>query len=203
MAGSSWRRPLAPPPPQVSTRAGAVLRSAASLLLWPAPTPRHRAPRSWALRPSPRAARDHQDAQGAGASQFRSMKLRHMQRVCDHAGGALVSPWRPGHCCLPHRITASAVRECLFRGSIPRLRLPLSTLRGGPRGPARMTRGQHDWLGLCCVTLSFTASCSFSLAHLSVTVSAMRRRLTLVGKARPQAAGRFGGLWPRLRAARV
>ena len=62
----------------------------------------------------------------------------------------------------PPRLTASALRVRVFRGSIPRLRLPLSTLRCSPRGLHRMTRGQNDWLGLFCTTLSFATSCSLS-----------------------------------------
>src|SRR5262245_55965342 len=45
------------------------------------------------------------------------------------------------------------------------LRVPLSTLRLRPRDRRRMTRGQDDWLGLSCATLSFATLCRFSTAH--------------------------------------
>lgn len=41
---------------------------------------------------------------------------------------------------------------------------------------------------------------TFAWFNVSVTASAVRRWLTLVGRVRPQAAGRFGGPWPRPRA---
>lgn len=43
----------------------------------------------------------------------------------------------------------------VFRGSMARLHLPLSTLRVHPRGRPRITRGQSGWLFLLCLTLSF------------------------------------------------
>ena len=45
--------------------------------------------------------------------------------------------------------------------SMAGLRVPLSTLRLPPYDRRRMTRGQDDWLGLSCVTLSFTTFCRF------------------------------------------
>lgn len=45
-----------------------------------------------------------------------------------------------------------------FRGSIPGLHLPLSTLRLAPRGALRMTRGQNGSLLLFCVALASTTS---------------------------------------------
>jgi hypothetical protein len=155
VAGSSWRRSLAPPPPRLAKRASLASCSAVSSLLRPTPTPRHRPSTSSALRPSRRAACRHHDAQDSGVSQFRYTKRLHMQRVYDHVGYPRGLPWRPLGCCLPLRLTASAAGSSVFRGSIPRLWFPLSTLRNGPHGPSRMTRGQHDWLGLCCATLSF------------------------------------------------
>ena len=44
--------------------------------------------------------------------------------------------------------TVSASRGCCFRGSIPSLCAPLSTLRRSPRGHQRMTRGQCGSLDL-------------------------------------------------------
>jgi len=41
-------------------------------------------------------------------------------------------------------------------GSIPGLRVPLSTLRPRPYGRTRMTRGRRSWLSLQRMTLSFT-----------------------------------------------
>ena len=70
--------------------------------------------------------------------------------------------YRAPECCLPLRLTASAVRESLFRGSMARLHFPLSTLRDCPRGQPRMTRGRDDWPGLSRMTLSFTSSCRLS-----------------------------------------
>jgi hypothetical protein len=52
-----------------------------------------------------------------------------------------------------------------FRGSIPSLHMPLSTLRRRPCGRSHMTRGQRGLLDLHCVTLSFTTPCRFIPAH--------------------------------------
>ena len=49
-----------------------------------------------------------------------------------------------------------------FRGSIPGPHVPLSTLRRGPRGPLRMTRGRCGSLVLHRMTLSFTTPRRFS-----------------------------------------
>ncbi len=49
----------------------------------------------------------------------------------------------------------------LFRGSIPSLHVPLSTLRYALTGRQRMTRGQCGWLNLHCWTLSFLTPCRF------------------------------------------
>ncbi len=46
----------------------------------------------------------------------------------------------------------------LFRGSIPSLRVPLSTLHLHPHGCLCMTRGRCYWLNLQRMTLSFTTS---------------------------------------------
>jgi hypothetical protein len=138
------------------------VRSTASAILWLAPTSQRRPPPAPILRSSRRAAALHLSPQSVGISQFRSMKFPRMLRVFDHAAFPHLSPCRSAGCCLPPRLTASALRVCVFRGSIPRLRLPLSTLRCSPRGLHRMTRGQNDWLGLFCATLSFATSCSLS-----------------------------------------
>jgi len=46
-----------------------------------------------------------------------------------------------------------------YRGSMAGLCVPLSTLRGAPRGASRMTRGQHDSLDLYCQGLSPFTPC--------------------------------------------
>ena len=46
-----------------------------------------------------------------------------------------------------------------FRGSIPGLRVPLSTLRARPRDHVHMTRGHRGWLALQCANSSFATSC--------------------------------------------
>jgi hypothetical protein len=130
--------------------------------LWLAPTSQHRPSPTPILRSSRRAAALHLSPQSVGISRFRSMKFPRMLRVFDHAAFPHLLPCRSAGCCLPPRLTASALRVCVFRGSIPRLRLRLSTLRCSPRGRPRMTRGQNDWLGLSCATLSFATSCSLS-----------------------------------------
>jgi len=48
-----------------------------------------------------------------------------------------------------------------FRGSIPSLPVPLSTLHVRPRGRPHMTRGQDGSLFLSCTTLSFATLCRF------------------------------------------
>ena len=48
-----------------------------------------------------------------------------------------------------------------FRGSIPSLHVPLSTLRPRPCERRRMTRGRCGWLTLQRTTLSFTTPCRF------------------------------------------
>ena len=51
-----------------------------------------------------------------------------------------------------------------FHGSIARPHVPLSTLRLGPCGPRRMTRGRCGSLHLHRMTLSFTTPRRFSSA---------------------------------------
>src|SRR6516225_6058218 len=46
------------------------------------------------------------------------------------------------------------------------LRVTLLTLRRWPYDHRRMTRGPDDWLGLSCVTLSFTTPCRFCTGAL-------------------------------------
>ncbi len=54
----------------------------------------------------------------------------------------------------------------LFRGSIPCLRVPLTTLRARPYGRVHMTRGHRGWLALQCANSSFAALCRFIPALL-------------------------------------
>jgi hypothetical protein len=55
-----------------------------------------------------------------------------------------------------------------FRGSIPSLHVPLSTLHAAPCDASRMTRGQDDSLLLSCMTLSFTTRRRFNQTHQAV-----------------------------------
>jgi len=54
----------------------------------------------------------------------------------------------------------------LFRGSIPGLRVPLSTLRAYPYGRVHMTRGHREWRALQCANSSFATPCRFIPALL-------------------------------------
>src|ERR1700704_5419143 len=55
--------------------------------------------------------------------------------------------------------TASASRGCCFRGSIPSLCAPLSTLHQHPHGCQRMTRGQCGSLDLHWERLALSTPC--------------------------------------------
>ena len=61
--------------------------------------------------------------------------------------------YRPGSCCLPHRLTASASRISDFAAQWLTRRFPLSTLQRHPRERLRMTRGRNDLLHLFRVEL--------------------------------------------------
>jgi hypothetical protein len=104
-----------------------------------APTSQRRSSLHSILRSSQRAAGLPLVPQEVGISQFRNPKLPHMPRVFDHAAAPQFLPYRPAGCCLPLRLTTSAARDCVFRGSIPRLRLRLSTLSRTLYGLRRMT----------------------------------------------------------------
>jgi len=58
-----------------------------------------------------------------------------------------------------------APKLVIFRGSIPDLHVPLSTLRLNDYSFLRMTRGQPGSLDLGCIGLSPTTPCRFILAH--------------------------------------
>jgi len=60
----------------------------------------------------------------------------------------------------PEGLAAYAARSC-FRGSIPSLHVPLSTLRRRPFGRLRMTRGRRGSLYLQRVRLSLIPPCRF------------------------------------------
>ena len=113
-------------PAQVCSCAVRFVRLVLRYYGW-APTSQPRSSLHSILRSSQRAADLHLVPQEVGISQFRYLKLPHMQRVFDHAARPQLLPYRAAGCCLPLRLTASAARDCVFRGSIPRLRLPLST----------------------------------------------------------------------------
>ena len=62
-------------------------------------------------------------------------------------------------------VPAACAAGDLFRGSIPSLYLPLSTLRRRPRGQLRMTRGRCGSLYLQRLRLSLIPPCRFLPAH--------------------------------------
>ena len=78
-------------------------------------------------------------------------------RAHDASGVAFRSVPQRRH---PGIAVALATVRC-FRGSIPGLHIPLSTLRPRPRGRRRMTRGRCGSLALHRMTLSFTTPCRF------------------------------------------
>jgi hypothetical protein len=73
-------------------------------------------------------------------SRFSRKLLPCMPGVLDRAGYHCASPTRPTGCCLPPASTESASRVGYFRGSIPCLHFPLSTLRRRSCERRRMTR---------------------------------------------------------------
>jgi len=101
----------------------------------------------------------------AGVSRFSRMEFPCMLGVSDCAEPFGSLRWRFHRYGLPSRWTTSAFQIHLFRSSISRLHVPLSTLRVQPYDWPRMTRGQDGSLCLSCVTLSFTAPRRFIPAH--------------------------------------
>src|SRR5262249_3661570 len=89
------------------------------------------------------------------------MKLPYMHRVSDRAGLASGSRYRHLEMLPSASAYGVGARESCFRGSIPGLHVPLSTLPPGPCGPADMTRGHRGSLALRCRTPPFLASCRF------------------------------------------
>src|SRR6266849_1848879 len=71
------------------------------------------------------------------------------------------SPSRDGWYCLLQKLRHGHPGRLCFRGSIPGLHVPLSTLQAHPRGRAHMTRGHCGWLPLQCLALSSIAPCRF------------------------------------------
>ncbi len=81
-------------------------------------------------------------------SRFSRRLLPCMLGVSDLAGYQRSLPKRNIDCGLPLSPTGSASRTESFRGSIPSLHFPLSTLRLVDYSTRRMTRGRHGWLNL-------------------------------------------------------
>ena len=133
-------------------------------------TPRSDFPRRWLIVVRPKASRcalrqgspepPQQDAgsPGSRAKCFRACAGSVTARgpglpcQCGSPGVAFGTSPLPRHPGPP----ATEVAGHVLRGSIPGLRVPLSTLRPHPHGCARMTRGRRSWLSLQRMTLSFT-----------------------------------------------
>jgi hypothetical protein len=81
------------------------------------------------------------------------------QHVSDHAGPTGHGQWRTPPCCLPLHRKRRHPGLIPLRGSIPGPSPPLSTLRPGPRGPARMTQGRCGSPYLNRTGLAPAASC--------------------------------------------
>src|SRR4030095_10909611 len=94
-----------------------------------------------------------------GLSRVSRTIFLHMPGVFDRAEPAAHSPYRAQQFCLRASGRLSALRVSPFRGSIPSLCIPLSTL--GLRNYSRlpMTRSQTGWLGLVCSGLSPPTYC--------------------------------------------
>src|SRR5258707_2283528 len=127
----------------------------------------------------------------AGVSRFSRVEFPCMLgfSACAEPFGS--SRWRFHRYGLPSRWTTSALRIHLFRSSMSRLHVPLSTLHDQPCDWPRMTRGQGGSLHLPCVTLSFTAPRRFIPAHPPYRRVPLQR-VHEVGPLRPRGlAGRF------------
>ena len=86
-----------------------------------------------------------------------------MHGVFDRAGSEPALRRRPTRCCLPDPTKPVGTHKVgPFRGSIPSLYVPLSTLRRSLAGSRRMTRGQCGSLLLHCTTLSFATPRRFN-----------------------------------------
>src|SRR4029453_630424 len=112
-------------------------------------------------------------------SRFSRMEFPHIPRASDSAvskdSSRLTLPFiLPS----PYQDTVGTPKW-LFRSSIPRLCVPLSTLRPHPYEPRRMTRGQNGALLLSCAALSSATPCRFNpgafLDHLIRSRQHIRR----------------------------
>src|SRR5713226_7563863 len=92
------------------------------------------------------------------------------------------SPLRCPRCCLRLREESRRLGiQIRFRGSIPALRVPLSTLRARPHGRVHRTRGHRGWLALQCATSSFATLCRFIPALLPERVTRRRSDRRFIG----------------------
>lgn len=89
-----------------------------------------------------------------GVSRFSRVEFPCMHRVYDLAESSSRSPYRFRWCCLPSYGPRRHSEFRPFRGSIPGLHVPLSTLHAQSRNCPRMTRGRGGLLGLPRTTLS-------------------------------------------------
>ena len=103
---------------------------------------------------------------GRRASRFSRKVLPRMLGVVDHARPLRTSPLRCNGFCLRSPERPRHLGQSPFRGSVPGLRVPLSTLRARPLGRVHMTRGHRGWLALQCANPSFAALCRFIPALL-------------------------------------
>ena len=135
---SPWSRPFPPPSPPVT--AYRALCSTASSVLWSCPTPcaghRCRVPLGFTARTLVPPKASHR------VSRFPLNEFTCMHRVLDHAGPFRLL--RNETSVLPYELndTLSTPKFQIFRGSIPSLPVPLSTLRCALTERQRMTRGQ-------------------------------------------------------------
>lgn len=94
-------------------------------------------------------------AGGRGLSRFPYKMFPCMSGASDRAEPAPLLRWRLAQCCLPLDSSTSALwSRFVFRGSIPNLHAPRSTLRPGNCSPVRKTWGQRGSLDLHCSGLS-------------------------------------------------
>src|SRR5437870_1238289 len=110
-----------------------------------------------------------------GISRFPLKMLTYMLRVSDRAGSKSVSRYQRSSLAFrsvqQRRHPGVAIAGAMvvqFRGSIPGLHAPLSTLHPRPYARRYMTRGQCGALLLHCMKLSFTTPCRLLPAHLNL-----------------------------------
>ena len=150
---SPWPPPFAPPTPVPVARG----RSPASQLLWRGLTSRPRASQASAHH-LPDAGQALLGLAGGEISRFPRKELTHMLGSTTAPGRQALALARPPVLPSTQR-TVSASRGCCFRGSIPSLCAPLSTLHQNPRGFQRMTRGQCGSLHLHWRRLALFTPC--------------------------------------------